>query len=236
MAEYILALSTSSGVAQVSLSEQGGNICFDFEIADYQQQSATLLPQLGDLMAAHQIRKDQIKAVAVNLGPGGFTSLRTACGVAQGLSVAWGVPCIPISSFEILLFQAQAQGHKLAGEGAVLIDARLGEFYTACFDLQAPSSSGGRQFLLAASTDAAQPVLAKMDWVVADQSCLPIIAEWGWLNRVESRITTSATAKLAWDKHCAGVLTEALACQPLYIREKVADTTAERLAKRNGTV
>src|ERR1700716_1395328 len=58
------------------------------------------LPMLERLLAAAGISAGQLDAVAFGAGPGSFTGLRIACGVAQGLAFARGLPVIGISTLE----------------------------------------------------------------------------------------------------------------------------------------
>ena len=103
------------------------NGLFNFEITDYKSQSAQLLPMIQQHLDQANLKPAQCAAIAVDIGPGGFTSLRTACGVAQGLAVAWQVPTVPLTSFECML-TAQFQDQPVT----VLMDARLNEIYAAC--------------------------------------------------------------------------------------------------------
>lgn len=129
---FLLAISTSSGVARVAAAAEplspldlAGEL-FSFEITDYKSQSAQLLPKLEQQLQAAGLQAGQCAAIAADIGPGGFTSLRTACGIVQGLAVAWQVPVVTLTSFECMLPQLE-QAKPLA----VLIDARLNEIYAA---------------------------------------------------------------------------------------------------------
>ncbi len=69
-----------------------------------------------------------LHAIAFGAGPGSFTGLRIACGVAQGLAFAIGCACVPVGSLVAL---AEASG---AGRVVVCTDARMGQVYHAAFE------------------------------------------------------------------------------------------------------
>lgn len=233
--KLMLAISTSAGVAQVCATTLESDVVFEYEITEYKQQSARLLPELNSHMSANQLSGSSFTGIAVNVGPGGFTSLRTACGVAQGLSVAWGLPCYPVSSFEVMLQQAQADGFSMVGQGLVLIDARLQEFYAArCMGLS-KAAELEQYFLLSTQEDLASPIVSDSNWVLVDQPSQDLLSHWDQAPKcVTSKVCATALASKAWKDWTQGVSSNAQDCQPLYVREKVADTTAERLAIKNG--
>jgi tRNA threonylcarbamoyl adenosine modification protein YeaZ len=161
-ARFILAISTSSGVAKVaaaaeSLSQgDGSSELFSFEIIDYKSQSALLLPMTSQHLERAGLTPSLCAAVAVDIGPGGFTSLRTACGIAQGLAVAWKVPTVPLTSFECMM-----PANKADKPLTVLMDARLNEIYAACIQRTGQGTEWIKQPHLLAwqicSTSPAQP-------------------------------------------------------------------------------
>jgi tRNA threonylcarbamoyladenosine biosynthesis protein TsaB len=49
-----------------------------------------------------QITPQKLTRVAVGSGPGGFTGLRIALSYAKALAQAWGLPLVPVDSFDLL--------------------------------------------------------------------------------------------------------------------------------------
>ena len=82
-----------------------------------------VLPMLDRLLAAAGLEVADLEAVAFGAGPGSFTGLRIACGIAQGLAFARGLPVLGVSSLEAM---AEECG---AARVVACLDARMGEVY-----------------------------------------------------------------------------------------------------------
>src|SRR6267378_5953535 len=87
------------------------------------RHSELALPMLERLLAAAGIGAGQLDAVAFGAGPGSFTGLRIACGLAQGLAFARGLPVIGIPTLEAM---AEESG---AARVVACLDARMREVY-----------------------------------------------------------------------------------------------------------
>lgn len=247
---FVLAFSTSSGVAQVSamrlatsedsnplvLFDQGLVEIFGFEIVDYKQQSAELLPMLQQAMARAQIGPLQCAAIAVDIGPGGFTSLRTACGVAQGLGVAWGVPCVALTSFETM---GACLGLNNPDSAIVccLLDARLNEMYGGVLQLSALSTQWLQMPSLAPfSLESALAMAASASQLLCDSGVSSLFEHASGSTAPLPRLiapNARGLAALAWHRLLHGQTVSPEQCQPLYVREKVAQTTLERMAAKH---
>ena len=88
---------------------------------------------LGNLTAA------DIDAIAVGLGPGSYTGIRSSLAIAQGWNLARNVPCAGISSADAIAFEAGQEG--LRGEVEVVIDAQRGEVYSAIYNVNSEGCS-----------------------------------------------------------------------------------------------
>ncbi|MCQ8896220.1 tRNA (adenosine(37)-N6)-threonylcarbamoyltransferase complex dimerization subunit type 1 TsaB [Limnobacter humi] len=258
-----LGISTSSGVAKVAAVQQAEanaaqhslqgfafNTCFEFSIEDYKAQSVELLPRLSQALAGHGLALGDLTVLAVDIGPGGFTSLRTACGVVQGLAVALGKPTVPVTSFECMAVQARLDGVRRAEASQLpcVLDARLGELYVGVVDLQAHGVSLKGSAALCAWVDLNAWVdrqayqtspLALCDAAVAkgltehEGEHPGVLPAWVVQTAGPSALAAAALGGLRWQLKQTS---EPLACQPLYVRDKVAQTTAERQAVKHGPV
>lgn len=122
----ILALETSSEFCSVALALDGRVIAREAHVG--QGHSEALLPMALGLMAGAGVTLRELDGIAFGAGPGSFTGLRIACGVAQGLAFGAGLKVVGIPT---LLALAQASG---AARAICCIDARMGEVYHAAYE------------------------------------------------------------------------------------------------------
>lgn len=91
------------------------------------------------VLADAGLKREVIEVIAVGLGPGSYTGIRSAIAVAQGWQLARGVKLLGVSSVEAIAAQAQAEN--VFGRVNVVVDAQRGEFYLTTYEL----SASGRQ-------------------------------------------------------------------------------------------
>lgn len=221
----ILALETSTELGSCALWRDG-------EIAERlcppgKSHSETLLPLVAELLAEAGLRVNQLDAIAFDAGPGAFTGLRVACGAAQGLAVVDNLPLIPVSSLEVVAASA--------GGGQVLaaMDARMGEVYSGAYRLH----DGCWQLLgeIRVSAPDAVQVPSGAGWVMAGNAhaAYPALGERLLAAGVEGAVSVMPSAgvlaSLAVLRAARGEGIDAGLAAPLYIRDKVAKTVAERL-------
>jgi len=123
----LIALETSAEACSAALWTDG-EVIERFVVAP-RGHSELILPMLEEVLAEGDVARSAIDALAFGRGPGSFTGVRIATGVAQGIAYALDVPVVPVSTLEIL-----AQGvWRQHGEERVLaaFDARMGEVYWA---------------------------------------------------------------------------------------------------------
>lgn len=207
--------------------------------------SATLLPLLHGLMARAGLALPQVQAVAFGQGPGAFTGLRTSSAVAQGLGFGLGCPLLPLDSLLIVAEDARAQQAEAvaACEVLVLMDARMDEVYAGRYRW-----AEGRWRTVSAPALYALPAVAGL-WrategpaLVAGSAFQALGTKLGlpsaWPSgEPVSCITTeqdraAALLRLAQAAWAAGAGVDPALALPLYVRDKVAQTTAEREADK----
>ena len=162
----------------------------------------------------------RLDAIAFGAGPGSFTGLRIACGLAQGLAFARGLPVLGVSTLEA---PAEEAG---ASRVVACIDARMREVYYAALEKR-----GTRWHEVVAAQcvppgDAPRP--PGEGWVGAG-SGFAVYGDFG-LKKVlpEVHPTAAAVARLAAPRLAAGEGVDAALAAPVYLRDKVALTLAEQ--------
>jgi len=223
----ILAIETSCEHASVAL-------LIDDEVVQrrlegHANHSEYLLPTVRSLLADSGSSLTGLDAVAFGAGPGAFTGLRLACGAAQGIAMGAGLGVVPVSSLAALALQGEGEAVFVA------TDARMGEVYSAAYrvrgievtecraptctpprDLSPPEGSwfGIGSALRAYAADLPPSLLARLHG--QNPVAVPAAAD---------------VARLAASRFLAGEAVAPEAASPFYVRDKVALTTAERLAR-----
>ncbi|MDB5886892.1 MAG: peptidase glycoprotease [Polaromonas sp.] len=201
------------------------------------QASTTLIPAILGLLAEAGMALGELDAIAFGRGPGSFTGLRTACAVAQGLAFGAnqgaGIAVLPIDTLMAVAEEARFQ---LAGadQGAplgvtALLDARMDEMYVQRYQFQGGVCRpvNGCELIRPENLvpgDAAQLLAGNVFGVYAGR--LP--GSLAGLRCVEAFPTATAMLRLAPALAAAGLCIDAARALPLYVRDKVAQTTDER--------
>src|SRR5450830_441083 len=221
----ILAIETSTELASAALLYEGGLI--SRESLGVQTHSETILPMVQQLLAEAGIALSRCDAIAFGVGPGSFTGVRTACGVVQGLAFGADLPVAPVVTLEAM---AQACLEQVrASEVLAVLDARMGEVYWAQYrhddagwqSVIAPTLSAAREVVVTGPVQACGNGLA----AYAQDFALQVFARGGMpqLMPHARQVATLGNIVVAQRRTVS-----AQQAQPLYLRNKVALTTAER--------
>ena len=192
-----------------------------------------ILGMVEAVLAEAQVSLSMLDGIAASIGPGSFTGVRISVAVAQGLAFGAGLRVAPVSTLEALAFQSMRGG---AANALACLDARMGEVYWGCFAADpargvaasSPPSVGppesvvlpvpgphrgiGRGFT-------AYPALAALPGLELDpddRRALPNAREFARLGALRLQL---------------GEGLDPADISPLYLRDKVALTEAERAAK-----
>lgn len=128
----LLAIETATDACSAALSIDG-EIHERFEITP-RGHTARLLPMIDELLAEAEVTIGQMDALAFGRGPGAFTGVRIAVGVAQGIAFAADLPVVPVSTLAAL-----AQG-ATADRVLAALDARMDEVYWGAYRRNAAGS------------------------------------------------------------------------------------------------
>jgi tRNA threonylcarbamoyladenosine biosynthesis protein TsaB len=221
----LIALETSTEYCSLAVSR--GAQVFERNFHAGQRHSELALPVLRELLREAQLEMQAVQGIVYGAGPGSFTGLRIACGLAQGLALA---RALPVAGIGTLLALAQDCG---ADQVIACLDARMGEVYHAVY-----RRSGEKWIEMHA------PALYKPD-------CVPRVdgGDWfgcgsgfrahgaalaqryrGSLSRTDADAVPNAAAmlRLALPVFAAGQGLDAAEAAPLYVRDKVALKSSER--------
>jgi tRNA threonylcarbamoyladenosine biosynthesis protein TsaB len=235
----ILAIETSSELASCALLNTNGTqpaSVLARESIGVRTHSQAVLPMVQELLREAGVALAGCDAIAFGAGPGSFTGVRTACGVAQGLAFGAGLPVLPLVTLEAMAEACRARTG--ASEVVAVLDARMGEVYWAQYrwrdgwevvcapalcppgevaPLPAPDGDAaaacGNGFAAYPEALAAVSFAGKPLAQGADATILPHARE----------LAVLGVAALA-----AGQGVPADQAQPIYLRNKVAYTSAER--------
>ena len=229
----ILAIETSTETASVALLRDGRILVR--ESASVQTHSESLLPMARALLDAADVALSACDAVAFGAGPGSFTGVRTACGLAQGLAFGARIPVIPVVTLEAMAEACRAATG--ADEVLAVLDARMGEVYWAQYRYR---DEEGWRAVAGPALDAA----ARVEPVGNPVACgngLAVHAQ-GFSAAFGAQVPESRrhpglmphaaqVAALGAQAFARGLALAPREARPFYLRDKVALTSAERLAR-----
>jgi tRNA threonylcarbamoyl adenosine modification protein YeaZ len=107
------------------------------EVVETGARGPAMIGLIDEALRQAQVEREQIECLAVGLGPGSYTGIRSAIALAQGWELATtgrSIKFIGLSSADCIAAQAQAEG--VAGAVAVVIDAQRNEFYSASYEME----------------------------------------------------------------------------------------------------
>jgi tRNA threonylcarbamoyladenosine biosynthesis protein TsaB len=221
----LLAFDTST--EYLSLALQKGDEIFSYDCNAGQTHSQIILPQIRALLDAASLQLSDLHGIAFGAGPGSFTGVRIAAGVAQGLGFGANLPVVSVCT---LLALAAASG---ADKVIACLDARMGEVYHAAYE----KMDDTWQCIIEPGLykPDAVPTIEGADWVGAGSGWQTYAEQLsavyaGQLQSMQPQLLPSAAAilKLALPIFAKGEAKPASEAMPLYIRNRVALKTAER--------
>jgi tRNA threonylcarbamoyladenosine biosynthesis protein TsaB len=250
----VLALETSTDRTSVAVGNERGETLALHQGGGGSEVSTTLLPAIQALLTQVGWRMDELDAIAFGCGPGAFTGLRSSCAVVQGLAFAGrpgGIPVVPVNTLLAVAEEALWQLCTAGGAGVTerlrlpervvaALDARMDELYVATVAVRPVEDSGSsnRAWSLHLEHEAA---LCAPEALKPPDGPVPALAgnalsvyghrlPAGWQGGVQVPAwpTASAVLRLVPGLWAQGRVVDAAGAQPLYVRNKVAQTTEER--------
>jgi tRNA threonylcarbamoyladenosine biosynthesis protein TsaB len=236
----LLALDTSTEFCSVAL------LCSDSPAAQprtwvrHEQTGAVsstrVLPAVRELFGEAGLALADCNAVAFGAGPGSFTGLRTATGIAQGLAFGLGLPVVSVGTLLACAESARLRNPSVARVLAAL-DARMDEAYWA--DYAWDEAQGEWRTVQPASLDTPGAIpIPDASYTLAGNAAAvfgPRLAVSAHAQAIDAAALPHALpiAFAALRAYRAGRTVPADLAAPEYVRDKVAQTVAERLAARS---
>lgn len=220
----LLALETATEACSAAVWADGA-ILERYELAP-RRHAALILPMCEAVLAEAGLKTTQLDAVAFGRGPGAFTGVRIAVGIAQGIAFAADLPVVPISTLAALaLGAARVTGHARI---AAALDARMGEVYWGCYAV------GGDDTELLVEEWVGAPALieappglwfgAGRGWAAHGAVLSRRLAVGGWLGECYPR--AGDVGRLAVDPRRRGDWVDAERALPVYLRNQVVTRPA----------
>ena len=212
----LLAFDTSTEILRAAAQRPGAPVVEE-EAAGGALASAALIPLLLALLARAGLQLRELDAIVFGRGPGSFTGLRTACSVAQGLAFGARVPVLGVDT--LLAVAEDARQRSGAARVVAVLDARMNEVYAGHYVHDGAAWQREGDVVLARPEAMDVPP----GWELAGNTLSP---------RVEAAPSAAAMLRLAPRLIAAGEAHDAAHALPVYIRDKVAQTTEERALAR----
>ena len=121
----ILGIDTSTKICTCSIFDSENGIIAETSLSVKKNHSNIVMPIIDNLFKISDLIINDIDKIAVAIGPGSFTGVRIALGIAKGLAMALNKPLIAVNELDIL--EAIADGNE--NEVIPLIDARKERVY-----------------------------------------------------------------------------------------------------------
>jgi tRNA threonylcarbamoyladenosine biosynthesis protein TsaB len=230
----ILAIDTATERCSVALSL--GDAIIDRAVDTPRGHADLILPMIESALAEGGVALGQLDGIAYGRGPGGFTGVRIAIGVVQGLAFGAGLPTVGVSNLAAVAQQVAVSDDRIL----VCMDARMGEVYWGLFHCN-PATG----LVEPASEEAVAKPERVMTEMAAQPSYVPgitVTAGTGWQAYAQLAPLLAARsfpavlprardiAVLAKQDFAQGRSQKAAEAQPVYLRDQVVAVSVKRPA------
>ncbi len=138
----VLAIDTSTEACSAALLWHTGEVRLRCQLLE-RGHADLILPMIDELLGEAGCRLADLDGLAFGRGPGGFTGLRIAAGVVQGLAYGAGLKVAPVSSLAAVAYLATSPSTSVPSwpsgpsspSPSILVcnDARMNEVYWGCY-------------------------------------------------------------------------------------------------------
>lgn len=234
MRTVALGFDTTTEACSVALFD--GRQMHSHRFLHTREHVAKLLPMIQELIGTAGIARSALDCIAFTRGPGSFSGCRIGTAAAQALGVALDRPLVPVSTLEAL-----AEGAKRelgATRVATALDARMNQVYWACYERQGANWRSSVEESVSDPERVIPPL--RQSWVgvgsgwaahapALRQRCPSVIRHFD-----KQAPDARDCVYLALPRYRRGDVVSPERAEPVYLRDKVALTTAERERKQPG--
>ena len=230
----VLAVETATQACSVALIHQGQEY-IRHEILP-QKHAHRVLEMVDEVISDSGLSTDKIDLLAYGEGPGAFTGVRIASGVIQGLALGWDKPVLAVSSLLAMAENVLVDKYSESDVNwCTLLDARMKEIYllVGTYESGIKLINSNEPVLISPSDIGGYLDSSKIYVGIGDtQEEYPELNNLfvDWYSSLPSAVSI---ARLAQKKSTEAKSLDEMIPNPLYLRNQVADTIAERKLKKN---
>jgi tRNA threonylcarbamoyladenosine biosynthesis protein TsaB len=226
----ILALDAATEACSVALLD-GEHLVVRYQESG-RSASEQLIAMVGEVISETGLALSALDAIGASIGPGGFTGVRVTVSVAQGLAFGAGLKTVAVTTLEALAAQVLDRSGRPV---LACLDARMNEVYWGVFALGADGTPEALSGPAVSAPQAVRPPFDRLVGIGRGFSAYPQLQ-----TQAAAQVTEQASralprameiARVAARRFGHGGGQDPAELQPLYVRDKVAFTEAERAAK-----
>ena len=213
----ILALDTSTQFMGISIFD-GSQILYEKIWKTNRRHTVELSPAIEEAFKEVSLELNMIKALAVALGPGSFTSLRIGLAVAKGLSFALQIPVFGIPSLAITAFGQPLKEHQMI----CLLKAGRSRYAAQFYTVDNGSWTAVGDIFTASANELEEkitsPTIIRGEINQVDRQIL----QRRWRNALVTSPADNVRrpahlAEIAWKRFEAGESDDVVALEPIYV-------------------
>ena len=224
----VLALDTATEACSVALLTDAGVVGVWREVG--RAHAEQILDMVHAVLSEAGMELGLLDGIAAGVGPGAFTGVRIGVSVAQGLAFGAALPVVAVTTLEALGWQAMRGG---AQQVMACLDARMGEVYWGCFatDPRHRLAARGAPAVGDAQSVSA-PLVGPFQGIGRGFAAYPVLQSLAGLflpvGACDALPDAKDIARLGAIRLSAGEGRDPADLVPVYLRDKVALTEAER--------
>lgn len=222
----LLALETANDWCSVSLYD-GQQVVAHRQDERSREQTRLILPMIDAVLEEQQLTLATLKAIAFSRGPGSFSGVRINAAVTQALAWANDLPVIAVSTLQAVA-QAAYRLHQCE-QVVVVLDARMGEVYSAAYQLDANGlMQAASTELLVAYAEFELPIVDNFQPVLVGSGSTLVKSDSQLIRHTQVQATSMDVAVLGDAALQAGQTVTAHDALPVYLRENAWKKIAEQ--------